>query len=97
MADDEIGRQTLACIDPVRAVGEIALVDDDKQIIVRDVAPGRMRLIDPATARIAPVEDDFLRILPRFRSPVAFDLAASNSSNRIWMTRSSSRCLAWGR
>ena len=48
-------------------LGEPFVVDDDQQVEVRAIALGRMRLIDPAAARVAAVEDDLVDPASLFR------------------------------
>src|SRR3546814_20742837 len=44
----------------VDLVGEALVVDDDEQVEVRAIPFGGMRLVDPAAAGIAAVEDDLV-------------------------------------
>jgi hypothetical protein len=81
--DDEINRRldvvgdTNLAIKPVfqchpvfSPVAQTGVVDDDQQIIVRLVALGGVRLVDPAAARIAAVEHQLLDARPLFPGSV---------------------------
>src|SRR3546814_16975320 len=77
LVDRKLAGQPVFEIRPeVDLVGEALVVDDDEQVEVRAITFGGMRLLDPAAAGIAAVEDDlvdtalFLPAHRRHRAPI---------------------------
>lgn len=61
LGDAEFPVQPVFQLEPIgHTIGQPLVVDDDQQIEIGTIALGSVRLVNPATARIAALEDDLL-------------------------------------